>query len=222
MTVETAPAKPNRRRLLAVVGAVVLLAGIGGIYGIGQQSGNVELGGTCAAGPQVGENVKSLLTGDVAAMVPAREPMDLRDLAFQTEDGAPKTIADFAGKVLLVNLWATWCAPCREEMPALDALQANHGSDDFSVVAINLDTRDPKAPRKFLESIGVTRLDLYLDPSLSAFETLKRKGRAFGLPVTLLLDRQGCEIAAMNGPAQWHSKDAERLIEKAVQLTAAN
>ena len=122
------------------------------------------------------------------------------------------TLADRAGKVLLVNLWATWCAPCRKEMPALDALQKEAGGDDFEVVAVNVDTGGDEKPKKFLGEIGIENLAFYRDDTLELFNTLKRRGLALGLPVTLLVDREGCLMAHMNGPAEWAGEDARRLI----------
>ena len=89
---------------------------------------------------------------------------------------------------MLVNLWATWCVPCRKEMPALDALQAELGGDKFDVVAINIDTRDPEKPLAFLKDAGVTHLAYYADQSAKVFQELKLAGKAFGMPTTLIVD----------------------------------
>ena len=140
----------------------------------------------------------------------------LPDLVFDGPDGHKKTIADFSGKTLLVNLWATWCVPCREEMPALNALQKTLGSDRFEVVAINIDIGDDEKPKAFFDEIGVHDLAFYRDASMGVFNTLKKEGLAFGLPVTLLMDEKGCLISAMNGPAAWDSEDAKALINAAV------
>jgi thiol-disulfide isomerase/thioredoxin len=128
----------------------------------------------------------------------------------------PMTLADHAGKTVLMNLWATWCAPCRAEMPALDALQKKKGGDKFEVVAVNVDTGDDIKPKKFLSEIGIQSLGYYRDNTLGLFETLKKDGLALGLPVTLLIDKDGCLLASMNGPAEWSSDDARKLIDKAV------
>ena len=142
--------------------------------------------------------------------------ISLRSLAFDGPDGKPMTLADRAGKTLLVNLWATWCAPCRAEMPALDALQAAKGGGGFEVVAINVDTGDDVKPRKFLADTGVKTLAYYRDASMGAFNMLKERALALGLPVTLLVDPQGCLVAAMNGPADWSGPDAARLVDAAL------
>ena len=101
---------------------------------------------------------------------------------------------------MLLNLWATWCVPCRAEMPALDKLQAEKGGKDFEVVAVNVDTARLERRAAFLDGIGVKALPRYADPSGDAFETLRRDGKALGLPVSLLIDRDGCEVAAVAGP----------------------
>ena len=134
--------------------------------------------------------------------MPADPPQSLQSLAFNGPDGKPMTLADRAGKTLLVNLWATWCAPCRAEMPALDALQQAKGGADFEVVAINVDTGDDAKPKKFLADTGVKTLAYYRDASMGAFNMLKERALALGLPVTLLVDPQGCLVAAMNGPGE--------------------
>jgi thiol-disulfide isomerase/thioredoxin len=157
-----------------------------------------------------------LVKGEVAAFQVAREPQKLSDLAFEGAAAEPTTLAAFEGKVALVNLWATWCAPCRQEMPALDRLQAALGGEDFVVVPVSIDTSERDRPAEFLESIGVKNLPLYTDRSTEIFEQLRERGLALGLPVTLLLDRNGCHLGLMNGPAEWDSADGRRLIEAAL------
>ncbi len=154
--------------------------------------------------------------GQVAAMLPADPPKSLKALAFNAPDAKPMTLADRAGKTVLMNLWATWCAPCRAEMPALDALQKEKGSEKFEVIAVNVDTGDDTKPKKFLPEIGIQSLGYYRDNTLALFETLKKEGLALGLPVTLLIDGEGCLLASMNGPAEWSSDDAKKLIDQAV------
>jgi len=117
---------------------------------------------------------------------------------------------------VLLNLWATWCIPCRKEMPALDALQAKLGSPQFEVVSINIDTRDPDKPRAWLKEVGITRLGYYADASAKVFQDLKLVGRAIGMPTTLLVDPQGCEIGTIAGPAEWASEDAIKLVRAAL------
>ena len=122
----------------------------------------------------------------------------------------------------LVNLWATWCGPCRQEMPALDRLQAALGGDDFAVVPVSIDIGDPERPKAFLEQIGVKNLPLYTDRTTKIFEDVKARGLAIGLPVTVLLDRNGCRLGHINGPAEWDSEDGRRLIEAAIKGAAGS
>lgn len=170
----------------------------------------------CAAKADIAKAVGAAATGQVAAMMPADPPQSLKKLAFNDPEGKPMTVADHGGRTLLINLWATWCAPCRAEMPALDALEREMGSENFEVVAVNVDTGDDTKPKKFLDEIGITSLGYYRDNTLAVFNDLKKRGLALGLPVTLLVDGEGCLLANMNGPAEWASPDAKKLIEAAL------
>jgi thiol-disulfide isomerase/thioredoxin len=205
----------SRKGQLAAIGAAVVVAGVA-IYLTGGGQGNGTDAAACAGTAARGAALDSLVGGEVAALQLAREPTNLSGLAFAGADGAPKTLADFSGKVALVNLWATWCGPCRKEMPALGRLQAAMGGADFEVVPVSIDTGEPERPAEFLDSIGVKNLPLYRDPSTEIFQELKRRGLALGLPVTLLLDRNGCHLGHMNGPAEWDSEDGKRLIRAAI------
>jgi len=171
---------------------------------------------TAPAPAAAGGGLGAHATGEMSTFVARDEPQDLP--AFTINDGAgeAKTIADWKGRVVLVNLWATWCAPCREEMPSLDRLEAELGSDDFEVVAISVDKSDADKPRKFLDSIGVKNLKFYHDPTAKLGTTLN----AFGMPTTLVIDRQGREIGRLVGPAEWDSQDALRLLRSAIGETA--
>lgn len=170
----------------------------------------------CEAKAEKAKTVAAAAIGQVAAMLPANPPQSLKALAFDAPDGKPMSLADREGKTLLVNLWATWCAPCRAEMPALNTLQKEMGSDKFEVVAVNVDTGDDEKPKKFLAEIGVDALGFYRDNTLDLFNDLKKRGLALGLPVTLLVDGDGCLLANMNGPAEWAGADAKRLLEIAM------
>jgi thiol-disulfide isomerase/thioredoxin len=212
-----------RAILIALVAGA--LAGAVAVYVRAGLSGNAqppavaaveEDGGKCAAKAERAKAVAASATGDVAAMLAADPPRPLGALAFNGPDGKPMSIADRSGRMLLVNLWATWCAPCRAEMPALDALQAAAGSDKFEVMAINVDTGSDEKPKKFLAETGVKALAYYREDTLSLFNDLKKRGLALGLPVTLLIDGEGCLIANMNGPAEWSGPDARKLIDTAL------
>ncbi len=207
-------------KLIAIAGLAGLLAGGAAIYVKESLSGNGAVASAdpaaCALAAERAAAITPFSKGQVAAMRTVDEHRPLPDLTFNGPDGKTRTIADFAGRTLLVNLWATWCVPCREEMPALNALQKTLGSDRFEVVAINIDTGDDEKPKAFLDETGVHDLAFYRDASMGVFNTLKKEGLAFGLPVTLLMDDKGCLISAMNGPAAWDSEDAKALINAAL------
>ncbi|NVP53674.1 thiol:disulfide interchange protein TlpA [Mycoplana rhizolycopersici] len=222
MTVEKKPGRPARK-LIAVAALAGILAGAAAVYVMESGSGNAGQDATAAAGGKqcplardTAAALTPLFAGQVAAMMAVDEPRPLPALTFEGPDGQKRTIEDFAGKTLLVNLWATWCVPCREEMPALNALQKELGSDRFEVVAINIDTGTDEKPKAFLDETGVHDLGYYRDSSMGVFNALKKEGLAFGLPVTLLMDEKGCLVSAMNGPAAWDSDDAKALIRAAV------
>ncbi|MET0652951.1 MAG: TlpA disulfide reductase family protein [Hyphomicrobiaceae bacterium] len=155
-----------------------------------------------------GPGSNALSQGHMAAFVLKKEPEALSEVRFQDANGTEKTLSDWRGKVVLVNLWATWCAPCRKEMPALDRLQKELGSSKFEVVAISIDRTGLAGARKFLDETGVKNLALYADPTTKLSSVLK----AVGLPVTVLIDAEGREIGRLVGPAEWDSEDAKRLI----------
>src|SRR5690606_27732090 len=116
--------------------------------------------------------------GEVAAVTPAEKPVNVAALAFQDAAGQPRRLSDWSGRTVLLNLWATWCAPCRQEMPALEALEKKLGGPHFEVVAVNIDTRDPGKPKAWLQEVGVTGLSYYADPGARIFQDLKAVGRA--------------------------------------------
>ena len=150
--------------------------------------------------------------GQMAAFVLHSEPRPLPEVKFQDGAGRERTLADWHGKVVLLNLWATWCLPCRKEMPALDRLQQELASEAFQVVAVSVDRSGIAGARKFLAEAKVERLSLYADQSARMASTLN----AAGLPATLLIDREGREIGRLLGPAEWDGEDAKRLIKSAL------
>jgi thiol-disulfide isomerase/thioredoxin len=207
-------------RLIVIAAVLGVIAGAVAVYVTNTWSGNAGEG-ALAAGPgqcegvvDVAKAVSDLSKGEVAAMVEAQPPR-LLDLTFKGAEGQDVRTADLAGKTVLLNLWATWCVPCREEMPALNALQASMGGADFEVVAVNIDTGGDQKPKNFLEDYRIDKLGFYRDSTMGVFNALKKEGLAFGLPVTLILDKQGCLIGSMNGPAAWDSEDAKALIAAA-------
>lgn len=161
--------------------------------------------------------VPSFERGPMTAFVASKAPASAPEIAFKDGEGNPLSLAAWRGRVVLVNLWATWCAPCRREMPALDRLQAKLGGDDFEVVAISVDRKGIAASSKFLDDAGAENLALYVDESFQ----VARDFKVPGLPVTILIDRQGREVGRLTGPAEWDSEDALSLIAATIGLKAA-
>ncbi len=172
--------------------------------------------GACPASAKLARTLAPLEKGEVAAMNAPAAMGPMPALAFQGPDGKPRSLADWRGKTVLVNIWATWCVPCRAEMPALDKLQAQLGSDKFEVLAVNIDTNGLDRPKAFLNEIGVKNLALYADPKADVFYGLKQAGKIVGLPTTYLVGPDGCEIGALAGGANWASEDAVALVKAAV------
>ena len=218
MTVTDSPAGPpprqrgRRLRQAALAGPLALVAVLGVLYAAGDFGKATD--GACKGSAATTAKLDPLVRGEIAALGLAREGKLAPDLAFKGPDGAPKTLADFRGQTVLLNLWATWCVPCRKEMPSLDRLQTKLGGPDFQVVAVNIDTAKLDRPKQFLADTGVT-LPLYTDSTATIFQTLRGRGEALGLPTTVIVDRQGCEIGTLAGPAAWDSAEAEQLIQAA-------
>ncbi len=208
---ERAPLVSRGVAYAAVALACVVLAFV--LYGI-KAPGGKETAETpaCPAAAELAARLKSLVHGEIAALTLAPRPQPLPELGFATPEGTKATLADFKGRTVLFNLWATWCVPCRQEMPALDRLQGMLGSKEFAVVTVNIDTARLDRPKAFLNEIGVKNLRLYTDNTAAAFQTLKQAGKVLGLPATILIGKDGCEIGTMAGPAQWDSEDALALL----------
>ena len=155
------------------------------------------------------ETQRRLNRGAMATFVFKDEPAAMPAITFNGPDGKPRTLTDWRGKVVLLNLWATWCAPCRREMPHLDRLKAKLGGENFDVVAVSVDRGGAEKPKAFLAEMGISALQLYQDPTAQLGFTLM----AIGMPATLLIDREGREIGRLVGPAEWDGPDAVRLIQ---------
>jgi thiol-disulfide isomerase/thioredoxin len=213
------PSTAATRRIPLAIGAVLIGAAIGfaGVYGIGGLKRNAADDTACRGAVDLARKLAPLAHGEVAALTMATAPLQLPDLAFEDANGRPKKLSDWRGRTVLVNLWATWCVPCRKEMPALDSLQTRLGGPNFEVVAINIDTRDPEKPKNFLKEANLTRLAYFSDQKAKVFQDLKAVGRALGMPTSVLVDSQGCEIATIAGPAEWASDDAIKLMTAAMK-----
>lgn len=201
-------------KALAIV-ALSAIAGFAAVYATMSPRDNAAIeksgDGAASSGATSGAPAK---TGEkMAAFVRKKSPEALPEISFQDAAGKTLKLADFRGKTVLLNLWATWCAPCREEMPALDRLQKDLGGDKFEVVALSLDRKGAEASQKFLNETKAEHLKLYTDSSAKQGTVLK----IVGMPTTILIDRDGREIGRLAGPAEWDSTDAKKLIEAALQ-----
>jgi thiol-disulfide isomerase/thioredoxin len=211
-----------RRLVLILAGGLAGVAvGLAGVYGIATLTGNLFDAGTkdaaCRPAVNLAGKIAPFATGEVAAVAVAKTPLKVPNLSFQDAAGKPVTLENWRGRTVLLNLWATWCVPCRKEMPSLEALERKLGGPNFQVVAINIDTRDAEKPKLWLNEVGISDLKYYADPNAKTFQDLKAVGRAFGMPTTMLIDPNGCEIGTIAGPAEWASDDAVRLIEAALK-----
>jgi thiol-disulfide isomerase/thioredoxin len=177
-------------------------------YGFSRHGSTVEGAGECRASRPAAERLKPLAKGEIAALAVNAAPKPPPAIAFTGPDGQAAGLSDFRGRTILVNLWATWCVPCRQEMPALDRLQAELGAQDFQVVAINVDTRNPDKPKAWLQENGIRNLAYYADPAGKLLQVLQKSGHVVGLPTTFVVDPSGCEIALLKGPAEWDSPEA--------------
>ena len=213
-------ASPARYAIAAVIAAI---AGFGTVYWLFAPFDNGSRpvsaskspeSSDSGAGTSPGSPLQGLNTGPMAAFVVRAKPLPLPAFKFEGPNGAQES-ADLKGKVVLLNIWATWCVPCREEMPQLDVLQAELGGPKFEVVAINVDRNGAEKARDFLEETGADDLALYTDPSGKLFATLK----AVGMPTTLLINPDGEELGRLVGPADWASPEAKRLIEAAISAS---
>jgi thiol-disulfide isomerase/thioredoxin len=205
-----APRKQPARSVI-IIAALAVVLGAAVLYGTGP-GGSKDEAAACPAAKAVAARLAPLAQGEVAALNVEKNPQPAVDISFAAADGKKLTLADFRGRSVLLNLWATWCVPCRAEMPALDRLQAKLGGAEFEVVAVNIDTSRLDRPKAFLTEAGVKTLTPYADPSADSFETLRVAGKALGLPTSLLIGPDGCELAVMAGPAQWDSPDAVKVV----------
>lgn len=196
--------KRNRNSLIYVV----LLAFIAGGIGIYLSSDAPRK----AEEVNSGGGFKAFAVGPMAAFLVKADRPIVPDLAFKDSSGSEVMLSKWQGRVVLLNLWATWCAPCRKEMPALNEVQKELGSKDFEVVALSVDRKGLDASAAFLKETGADALGLYIDETTKSLNLLQ----ALGLPVTLLIDRKGREIGRLLGPAEWNSAEAVALMKAAI------
>ncbi len=216
---DTSAPNPNQRRAWQLP-VLLVVAGLGVAIAAWFYLGNAATANSCPVQSMPAQVIDAAATGELAALNGTGEGRGYADMAFRDAAGKAMSIADFGGKSLLVNFWASWCVPCREEMPALDALATEYNSDKFEVLPINLDigAGGLEKAQAFLDEGQFQNLPLYADNTFAAFERLKREAVAVGLPATLLLDPEGCELAVLQGPAEWHSRDGRAVVEALIGL----
>lgn len=169
---------------------------------------------TLGANPVLAEplnllEIEELRTGDMQKLAFHAEPKDMARVGFLDVNGNKTNLDVYKGKVVLLNIWATWCPPCRAEMPSIDALQAELGGDDFAVVTIAMGRNPVEAIKKFFADTNIKHLPILRDPK----QKFSRANGIFGLPTTIILNTEGQEIARMPGDADWHSKEAVTLLK---------
>ena len=152
--------------------------------------------------------IAEMREGDMKKLVIHAGPRDVSQTPFETVGGDSGTLADYRGKIVVLNFWATWCAPCRKEMPMLSELQEEMGGPDFEVVTLATGRNPPPAMKAFFDEIGVDNLPLHRDPKQQS----AREMGVLGLPITVILDRDGQEIARLQGDAHWNSDSAKAIL----------
>jgi len=211
--------KPRFWRPILIAAVLGAASGLAAVYGIGGLQRNGMTAGAdpdCAPAVAAARRLQPFVQGEIAALTLSETPRRVPDLSFRDGEGKQVRLSDFRGREVLLNLWATWCVPCRKEMPALDRLQAQTNPKEFAIVAVNIDTGDPAKPRRFFSDMGIKNLAYYEDSSGGVFQELKRVGRGVGLPTSILVDRAGCEVGYLAGPAEWSSAEALRLVQTAL------
>ncbi len=188
-----------------------LLAFAAGAIGIYWFQGDERKVETPAAQVNVapGTFSKALATGPMTGVIVHAIRKDLQVFSFKDAKEQPLDLSRWKGRVVLLNLWATWCAPCRKEMPDLQSLQKDLGGPDFEVVALSVDKKGAEASAAFLKEVGAPSLAVYTDTDLVSLGALQ----AIGLPATMLIDRNGKEAARLLGPAAWSSPEAMAMVK---------
>ena len=192
--------RKSRQAILIVIAAfLAVLAVLGLIYVKNTTQGNVQVAGTAASSPMKG-------------FLRHAKPQEIPDIAFVDAGGSPLSLKDWKGRVVLLNIWATWCPPCRAEMPTLNNLQKQMGGEKFEVVALSIDKGGPQVPAKFLKKHGFSELKVYNDSKIKVRRALKLAG----YPTTMLIDSNGREVGRLAGPAEWDSEGAKTLVREAL------
>ncbi len=189
-----------------------------GIYSIYQGTGNEAMTENSQQSPtSFAQTLKPFAKGDMAAMRILENPVDLTNLSFSDGEGKSLTISDWHGQTVLLNLWATWCPPCRHEMPFLEDLEKQLGSKNFQVVTVSIDLKSPDKPKAFFAETELKALKFYWDGSARILAELKKENLALGMPTTVLINSDGLALGVLSGPATWNSKDAIAFINQALK-----
>ncbi len=207
--------QPRRVLVLALVSAAIALAIT---LWVGNNSSQAA---SCPANTVEAAKLDAAALGELAAVTGTGKGRSYADMALKDAAGKPLTVESFAGKRLLINFWASWCVPCREEMPALDALAAKYNSDTFMVLPVNTGETDPAKGAAFLAENNWANLPLYQEANgFEIINRLKTSAVSAGLPASVLVDEKGCELAVLQGPAEWDSPDGHGLIEAFLGLVS--
>jgi thiol-disulfide isomerase/thioredoxin len=211
-TKKTGTPPPFSFKLLAIIAGCLAL----GACSQDQKQASVD---QCENSSTLTAAIAPVISGEIAAFSVIDEPKPMPPMSFIDGEGKAASLDAFKGKVVLFNLWATWCAPCRHEMPAFDALQKAYGGDDFEIVPVSIDRGGMEKPKAFYSEIGLQHLPFYQDETMGVFNQLKKQSLAFGLPTTILIDKEGCILGSLNGPAEWAGPQAKTLIETIIKAS---
>ena len=200
--------QPRRVLVIALVSAAIALAIT---LWVGNNSTQAA---SCPANTVEAARLDAAALGELAGVNGTGQGRSYADMALKDAAGQPLTVASFEGKRLLINFWASWCVPCREEMPALNALAAKYNSEKFMVLPVNTGETDPAKGAQFLAEGNWANLPLFAEAnSFEIINRLKTSAVSAGLPASVLVDEKGCELAVLQGPAEWDSPDGHGLIE---------
>jgi thiol-disulfide isomerase/thioredoxin len=205
----------SRRLLIGaiVTATAILLLALSLEYG--SQIPNV---GKAVREPAPTEGSGNATSANPLALSVFEQPRPVPDIRFQDDQGHDLSLTNFRGRVVLLNIWATWCVPCRKEMPTLDRLQSRLGGKDFQVIALSIDRKGIEAVKDFYREVGVEKLAIYLDPSAKGSHDLAIPG----VPTTLLINRDGSEVARKLGEAQWDSPEMVWQVEQTIARQSAS
>ena len=210
--------KPSKKKDALKAEAIAVAFGKSGNMMFTENAENSTEVQTCDNAIEQAKVLDSAIGGEIAGFTLLDNAHYVGDLSFKGRDGKDVTLADWSGKTVLLNLWATWCVPCRREMPALEALEKAKGGDGFQVVPVSIDLGEPEKPLAFFNEINLKALPFYADGTMKMFNDLKKKSLAFGLPTSLLVNKESCVVGALFGPAEWASDDAFKLIDAAMAM----